>query len=87
MIEKFSGGTMITGEFDISRYQILVMIKALELEMKTGMKMSKYSVLKSANQKYNLGCKTKKQAVEKLSAILAEMNEYAEQMKASADNE
>ena len=47
-IEQHDGGTMITGEDDIQSYRMLTQIKALELEIRTGLRMrNRFNLLKS----------------------------------------
>lgn len=57
-------GYMVTGKDDVAAYRMLTQIKALELEVRTGMRMSnKFNVLKSLREEYNLKAKNKKDAV------------------------
>lgn len=57
-------GYVITGKDDIDAYRMLTQIKALELEVRTGMRMSnKFNVLKSLREEYGLKSTKKKDAV------------------------
>ena len=63
-------GYVITGEYDIMSYLILTQIKALELEVRTGMKMSnKFNVLKSLREEYGLNSRKKADAVVEMKRI------------------
>ncbi len=63
-IEQHDGGTMITGEDDIQSYRMLTQIKALELEIRTGLRMSnRFNLLKSLKEEYGLKSRTKKDAL------------------------
>ncbi len=63
-IEQHDGGTMITGEDDIQSYRMLTQIKALELEIRTGLRMSnRFNLLKGLKEEYGLKSRTKKDAL------------------------
>ena len=58
------GSVMITGEDDIMSYRMLTQIKALEVEIRTGMRMSnKFNLLKGLKEEYGLKSRTKKDAL------------------------
>lgn len=61
-IEKSDGGTMITGD-DVYAYQMMAQIKALELEVRTGMKMGRGNLLKFCKDQYGLKSHNKKDAI------------------------
>jgi hypothetical protein len=57
-------GYMITGEDDINAYRMLTQIKALELEVRTGMRMSnKFNLLKGLKEEYGLTSRKKVDAI------------------------
>lgn len=61
------GSIMITGEDDIQAYRMLSQIKALEVEVRTGMRMSsKFNLLKSLREEYSLNSRKKVDAIEEL---------------------
>lgn len=63
-------GYVITGEDDIMSYRMLTQIRALELEVRTGMKMSnKFNVLKSLREEYGLNSRKKADAVVEMKRI------------------
>lgn len=69
-IEQHDGGTMITGEDDIQSYRMLTQIKALEVEIRTGMRMSnKFNLLKGLKEEYGLKSKTKKDALVEMQKV------------------
>jgi len=60
-------GYMITGEDDINAYRMLTQIKALELEVRTGMRMSnKFNLLKGLKEEYGLTSRKKVDAIAEL---------------------
>lgn len=66
------GNIVITGD-GISAYRLMALIKSLEIEVKTGMKMSRgTSPLKIAQTQYGVKSRTKKGAVEELKNIFNE---------------
>jgi len=74
--EKVSGGIMITGD-GIDAYRLMALIKALEIEIRTGMKMNRgMSCLKIAQIQYGVKAKRKKDAVIELKKIF---NQFCEQ--------
>jgi len=69
-IEQHDGGTMITGEDDIQSYRMLTQIKALEVEIRTGMRMSnKFNLLKGLKEEYGLKSRTKKDALVEMQKV------------------
>lgn len=63
-------GYMITGEDDIQSYRMMTQIKALELEVRTGMRMSnKFNLLKGLKQEYGLKSTKKKDAIVEMKRI------------------
>ena len=61
--EKINDGVVITGD-DTQKYAMMTQIKALELEAKTGMTMSRgIPLLKYLKQAYGLQSRSKKDAV------------------------
>lgn len=69
-IEQHDGGTMITGEDDIMSYRMLTQIKALEVEIRTGMRMSnKFNLLKGLKEEYGLKSRTKKDALVEMQKV------------------
>ena len=61
--EKINDGVVITGD-DTQKYAMMTQIKALELEAKTGMTMSRgIPLLKYLKQTYGLQSRSKKDAV------------------------
>lgn len=61
--EQFDGGVIITGD-DTQKYAMMTQIKALELEVKTGMVMSRgIPLLKHLKGMYGLQSRSKKDAV------------------------
>lgn len=60
-------GFMITGEDDVMAYRMLTQIKALELEVRTGMRMSnKFNLLKGLKEEYGLTSRKKVDAIAEL---------------------
>jgi uncharacterized protein (DUF342 family) len=60
-------GFMVTGEDDVMAYRMLSQIKALELEVRTGMRMSnKFNLLKGLKEEYGLKSTRKKDAIVEL---------------------
>jgi uncharacterized protein (DUF342 family) len=60
-------GFMVTGEDDVMAYRMLSQIKALELEVRTGMRMSnKFNLLKGLKEEYGLKSTKKKDAIVEL---------------------
>jgi len=60
-------GYMITGEDDIRAYRMISQIKALELEVRTGMRMSnKFNLLKALKEEYGLTSRKKVDAIAEL---------------------
>jgi hypothetical protein len=61
--EKTNDGVVITGD-DTQKYAMMTQIKALEIEVKTGMTMSsRVFLLKYLRQAYGLQSRTKKDAI------------------------
>ena len=61
--EKTNDGVVVTGD-DTQKYAMMTQIKALELEAKTGMTMSRgIPLLKYLKQTYGLQSRSKKDAV------------------------
>lgn len=57
-------GFVVTGGDDVQSYRMLTQIKALELEVRTGMRMSnKFNLLKSLREEYGLNSRKKADAV------------------------
>ena len=73
--EKVSGGIMITGD-GIDAYRLMALIKALEIEIRTGMVMSRgVSALKIAQNQYGVKARRKKDAVIELKKVF---NQFCE---------
>jgi len=61
--EKTNDGVVVTGD-DTQKYAMMTQIKALEIEVKTGMTMSsRVFLLKYLRQTYGLQSRTKKDAI------------------------
>jgi hypothetical protein len=61
--EKTNDGVVVTGD-DTQKYAMMTQIKALEIEVKTGMTMSsRVFLLKYLRQAYGLQSRTKKDAI------------------------
>jgi hypothetical protein len=61
--EKTNDGIVVTGD-DTQKYAMMTQIKALEIEVKTGMTMSsRVFLLKYLRQAYGLQSRTKKDAI------------------------
>ena len=61
--------SIISGNENLARFQLLQHIHALKIEISTGLRHSKGSVLKSAQAKYGVKSRTKAGALEELQAI------------------
>lgn len=75
-IETSDGVTVITGS-DIERYRLLVLIKAMELEVKTGMKMSRNQNTYQAAQYWGVNERNKQKRLDALTALYNEMRNEA----------
>jgi hypothetical protein len=63
-------GFVVTGEDDVQSYRMMTQIKALELEVRTGLRMSnKFNLLKSLKEEYGLKSTKKKDAVVEMKRI------------------
>jgi len=60
---------------DIQRFQLIRMRKALELEIATGMKLSRGSVLAAAQQQFGIKSRTKAGAIAELQSLLEQSYE------------
>lgn len=60
-----SNGTVITGN-DIDTFRIATIIRALRLEIETGMKISRISILKVVQRDYGVKAKNKRAALAEL---------------------
>lgn len=58
-------GTMITGPA-IDAFRLATLIRSLEFEVRTGMKMTRISALKVAQRDYGVAAKTKAGAIAEL---------------------
>jgi hypothetical protein len=67
--------TIIEGAENIERFQLIRMRKALELEMRTGMKHSRGSVLAAAQRQFGIKSRTKAGAVTELQTLLEQTYE------------
>lgn len=67
-----SGGISITGEDDVRLFQMMSQIKALELEVRTGMKFSQGSVLKMVQRQHGIKATRKKDAVIEMKKLFNE---------------
>ena len=68
--EKIGDSHIITGEDDIGAYRMLTQIKALELEVRTGMRMSnRFNLLKGLKEEYGLKSRTKKDALVEMQKV------------------
>jgi len=67
-IEKIGDSSyMVTGEDDISAYRMLTQIKALELEVRTGLRMSnRFNLLKALREEHGLKSRKKVDAIAEL---------------------
>lgn len=64
------GSIMITGEDDIMSARMLTQIKALEVEIRTGMRMSnRFNLLKGLKEEYGLKSRTKKDALVEMQKV------------------
>jgi hypothetical protein len=70
--------TLIQGQAGISMFQILQVRYALDIQAKTGLRHSRGSVLKLAQQRYGIKAKTAAAAVTELDEIIAKAREEAE---------
>lgn len=61
-----NNGFIVDTEAGIFHYQLCATIAALKIEVNTGMKMSRGSVLKFAQQMYGITAKTKAKALDQL---------------------
>lgn len=72
MIEKFGdGGFVVTGD-SIRAVGLMTLIRALEFEVKTGMKMSHGSLLKTAELNWGVKSRRKEKAIVELKKIFNE---------------
>lgn len=62
------GHTVVTGEH-VDVYRLLLLIKAFDLEIKTGIKMARGAALTITAQQYGVHARTKKQCREQLANI------------------
>ena len=70
-IHGSGGGTTFEGLDAINLYRIVMFQKALALEMRTGMKMTRGSVLKATNALCGTNFRTKKAAHDYLTSLIA----------------
>jgi hypothetical protein len=70
--------TLITGRSNILRFQLLQHIYGLRIQRDTGLKHSRGSLLRSAQQKYGIKARRVAPAIEELEKLLAEWDEQAE---------
>lgn len=66
-IEITASGTTITGD-DVDLYRIMTIRRGLKFEIKTGMKMTRFSMLAAANDIMGTSHRTKRKAFEDLNA-------------------
>lgn len=73
-IEKIgNAGFMITGEDDILAYRMLTQIKALELEVRTGLRMSnRFNLLKSLREEHGLKSRKKVDAIVEMKELFVQ---------------
>lgn len=73
-IEKIgNAGYMITGEDDILAYRMLTQIKALELEVRTGLRMSnRFNLLKSLREEHDLKSRKKVDAIVEMKELFVQ---------------
>lgn len=64
--------TMIVGKENTMAFAFMMTLRALEREVETGMKMSRFSALKAAQVNYGVKAKTKKGAIKEMRAMLEE---------------
>lgn len=64
------GGYVVAGEDGVNLYRLLVIRKGLEFEIKTGMKMTRGSMLAAANAALGTNYRRKQQAVDHLNLLL-----------------
>jgi len=62
--------TIIEGAENIERFQLIQMRRALELEIATGMRHSRGSVLAAAQRRFGIKSRTKAAAVAELQSML-----------------
>jgi hypothetical protein len=70
-VEKIGNdGFVVTGEDDIQSFRMMTQIRALDLEVRTGLRMSnKFNLLKALKQEYGLKSTKKKDAVLEMKKI------------------
>lgn len=64
-----SGGLVATGP-GVDLWQMVAIQKALQVEVDTGLRHSRGSVLKLAQQKYGITARTKKKAIEQMQDVI-----------------
>lgn len=64
-----NNGTAITTPEGIAAFRLATIIRALEFEVQTGMKMSRVSALAAAKRDYGIKARTKQAAIVELRAI------------------
>ena len=67
-IETSAGGTMITGS-DIQTFRLLAFKKAMEIELKTGMKASRVCPFKAARQQFGISARSKQKVYEQFCSL------------------
>lgn len=70
-VEKIGNdGFVVTGEDDIQSLRMMTQIRALDLEVRTGLRMSnKFNLLKALKQEYGLKSTKKKDAIIEMKKI------------------
>jgi len=66
--------TIIAGKENVRAFAFMMTLRALEMEVDTGMKMSRVSALKAAQTNYGVKAKTKKGAIREMRAMLEEQS-------------
>ena len=74
-IEPLSGGGWIAGEEGVDLFRLIAIRSALGFEIRTGMKMTRQSALKAANQALGTNYRRKQQAYDHLDSLLTLMRE------------
>ena len=64
--------TIIEGKDNVRAFAFMMTLRALEMEVNTGMKMSRISALHAAQVNYGVKAKTKKGAIKEMRAMLEE---------------
>ena len=69
-LTKTSSGAIVAEGPGVELWQMLAAQKALQVEVDTGLRHSRGSVLKFVQQKYGIKARTKRKAIEEMQAII-----------------